>query len=183
MRQVKLRGPFLNMADFVNRRLAGGETGRCGALQAAIDWDEFNGNSAGNSRDSINGRFKRSGDMVSSTPPADGFVNPEAHLGSKFTNIPGYVMQGDLLKRIGNQITVRDDTFTIRAYGESRDAKGQLKSQAYCEAVVQRGNHYVDDSDEATTRSENLNSETNRMFGRKLELVTFKWLSMNETKN
>ena len=183
VRQVKLRGPFLNMADFVNRRLAGGETGRCGALQAAIDWDEFNGNSAGNSRDSINGRFKRSGDMVSSTPPADGFVNPEAHLGSKFTNIPGYVMQGDLLKRIGNQITVRDDTFTIRAYGESRDAKGQLKSQAYCEAVVQRGNHYVDDSDEATTRSENLNSETNRMFGRKLELVTFKWLSMNETKN
>ena len=35
--QVKLRGPFLSLADFVNRRLAEDGTGRMGALQAAIE--------------------------------------------------------------------------------------------------------------------------------------------------
>ena len=35
--EVKLRGPFLSLADFVNRRLAEDETGRMGALQAAIE--------------------------------------------------------------------------------------------------------------------------------------------------
>ena len=42
VRQVKLRGPFLNMAEFINRRLAADATGVTGALQAAIDWDEYN---------------------------------------------------------------------------------------------------------------------------------------------
>lgn len=35
--EVKRRGPFVSLADFVNRRLAGDETGRMGALQAAIE--------------------------------------------------------------------------------------------------------------------------------------------------
>jgi hypothetical protein len=35
--EVKRRGPFLSMADFVNRRLANGDTGEAGALQAAIE--------------------------------------------------------------------------------------------------------------------------------------------------
>ncbi|MGE9269926.1 MAG: pilus assembly PilX family protein, partial [Verrucomicrobiales bacterium] len=34
--EVKLRGPFLSMADFVNRRLVDDETGRMGALEAAL---------------------------------------------------------------------------------------------------------------------------------------------------
>ena len=36
VRQVKKRGPFLSVADFVNRRLAADETGEMGALQAAL---------------------------------------------------------------------------------------------------------------------------------------------------
>ena len=35
--EVETRGPFLSLADFVNRRLSDDETGKKGALQAAID--------------------------------------------------------------------------------------------------------------------------------------------------
>src|SRR5690606_16823240 len=35
--EVRNRGPFLSLSDFVNRRLANDETGRMGPLQAAIE--------------------------------------------------------------------------------------------------------------------------------------------------
>ncbi len=50
--------------------------------------------------------------------------------------LPGYLTQADVLKRIGNQITPRDDTFTIRAYGEAQDEAGQVTARAWCEAEV-----------------------------------------------
>ena len=139
VRQVKERGPFLNVSDFVNRRLADDETGVCGALQAAIDWDEFLGRSpASYDEESINGRFKDGDDYITSDKTSDwGLEFPLAARGSRFTGIPGYLTQADVLKRIGNQITPRDDTFTIRAYGEARDGAGQVTARAWCEAVVQ----------------------------------------------
>ena len=45
--QVRLRGPFLSVGDFVNRRLDVGEKGRSGALQAAIDKAGLNANDKG----------------------------------------------------------------------------------------------------------------------------------------
>ena len=36
VKEVKKRGPFLNMSDFVNRRLQSGEMGVKGALQAPL---------------------------------------------------------------------------------------------------------------------------------------------------
>jgi hypothetical protein len=42
--QMRLRGPFVSMADFVNRRLANDETGRTGELQAVIDLTDINDN-------------------------------------------------------------------------------------------------------------------------------------------
>ena len=42
VQEVKKRGPFLNMSDFVNRRLQSGEMGVKGALQAAIDESSIN---------------------------------------------------------------------------------------------------------------------------------------------
>ncbi|MBN8458357.1 MAG: hypothetical protein J0M04_11035 [Verrucomicrobia bacterium] len=181
VRQVKLRGPFLNMADFVNRRLANDETGLCGALQAAIDWDEFNHNSpGGNANESINGRFKRRDDMITTDQLSTwrlGF--PKAGAGSRWTGIPGYVTQADLLRRLGNGIAVRDDTFTIRAYGEARAANGTVSARAWCEAVVVRAKDYVSPENDAEIPASGLN-RLNRMLGRRFETVTFRWLSSDE---
>jgi hypothetical protein len=175
--QVKLRGPFLNLSDFINRRLGTGETALCGALQAAIDWDEYHGNSPDPAAaDSINGRFKSPGDDYIDTP-LSGAAFPAAGRGSRYTGIPGYVTQGDLLARIGNGIAVRDDTFRVRGYGEARDAKGKPVARAWCEAVVQRVPVYLEDSDLPETPAASLKSTLNRNFGRRLEIRSFRWLA------
>ncbi|NNM28125.1 MAG: hypothetical protein HKO57_01275, partial [Akkermansiaceae bacterium] len=182
VRQVKERGPFLNLSDFVNRRLADDETGECGALQAAIDWDEFLGRSPEPDNDeSINGRFKGGDDFIGPDLISTWDLPfPGAATGSRYAGIPGYLTQGDLLKRIGNMITPRDDTFRIRAYGEATDASGNVRTRAWCEAVVQRVPEYVDPIDEPETVAADLDSPINRSFGRRLKLVSFRWLSHDE---
>ena len=83
VRQVKLRGPFLNLSDFVNRRLEDGPFGLSGALQAAIDWDDDGGDSSG--PDSINGRFKSPDDMIGTSDVASWELpNPGAAAGSTY---------------------------------------------------------------------------------------------------
>ena len=179
VRQVKLRGPFLNLADFINRRLATDETGLCGALQAAIDWDEYNQNSPGHS-DSINGRFKGAGDMVTAAQVAPWRLNnAAAGTGSRWTGIPGYLTQSDLLRRLGNCLTVRDDTFTLRAYGEARDERGTVIARAWCEAVVVRGKAFFDPGDPPDTTAAKL-QPLNKRFGRRFEIVSFRWLQAND---
>ncbi|MBT7959779.1 MAG: hypothetical protein HN759_10640 [Akkermansiaceae bacterium] len=195
VKQVKLRGPFLNMSEFINRRLSNDRFGVCGALQAAIDWDEFDNNYNGagsNDADSINGRFKGSNSSV--TSPAASFSHTNAAHGSRYAGIPGYVMQSDLLRALGNTLTVRDDSFVIRAYGESVDAQGNVVARAWCEAVVQRIPEYLnhDNTDNAPenpayitntggqpTASPSLSS-VNRTFGRKFKTISFRWLSKDE---
>ncbi|MGB0993368.1 MAG: hypothetical protein ACPG32_12990 [Akkermansiaceae bacterium] len=194
VRQVKLRGPFLNMADFVNRRLEDGELGVCGALQAALDFDEYNGNSPSTSAvDSINGRFKGSGDMITAANFGTWEDNsqlsgdqktlpfPRAYLGSRWTAIPGYVMQADLLRRVGNQLTVRDDTFRIRVYGDAKDSQGNVIARAWAEAVITRSHDYLDaGADEEVKNYDKLSSEINRAYGRKIRMVSFRWLAEDE---
>jgi len=182
VRQVKERGPFLNMSDFVNRRLADDETGVCGALQASIDWDEFLGRTPDSSDDeSINGRYKGGDDYITSDKIGDWDLEfPLAAQGSRFTGIPGYLTQADVLKRIGNQIVPRDDTFTVRAYGEAQDSAGQVTTRAWCEAVVQRIPEYLDSVDAPETVYAGLTSEVNKTYGRKMRLVSFRWLSGDE---
>ena len=65
-------------------------------------------------------------------------------MGSRYAGIPGYVIQSDLLKPIANTLSVRDDTFRIRAYGDSRDKSGNIVARAWCEAIVQRVPEYCD---------------------------------------
>ena len=168
VKQVRKRGPFLSMSDFVNRRLEQGEHGLKGALQAAIDATDIN----------------RSFDEVRVPEHRGGlFKNPEASMGSLHTAAPGYLIQSDVLASLGNILTVRDDTFTVRAYGCVRNPNNAILAQAWCEAIVQRTMDYVDRSNIPAdseyrpdgTKGNGL-SDANKVLGRQFRVVSFKWL-------
>ena len=171
--QVRKRGPFLSMSDFVNRRLETGENGLKGALQAAIDATSIN--------EDFDGATET---RISSTHSGSLYKNPEAAKGSVHTAAPGYLIQSDVLASLGNILTVRDDTFTVRAYGCVRNPNKAVLAQAWCEAIVQRTMQYVDpsnnpeDSDYTPEGKKNGKglSPTNKVMGRQFRIVSFKWL-------
>lgn len=170
VKQVRKRGPFLNMSDFINRRLdaSGGEEALKGALQAAIDATDIN-------RDFQEIIVKpQSGKMYSF---------PKAEEGSMYTAAPGYLIQSDVLASLGNILTLRDDTFTVRAYGCVKNAHNNILAQAWCEAVVQRTMEYVDPSNTPTDSEKKPDgsngtglTSVNRVMGRQFRIVSFKWL-------
>ena len=170
VRQVRARGPFLSMSDFINRRLdeKGGEHALKGALQAAID------------RTDINRDFRE----VQVTPQKGSLYRfPQAEKGDLHTAAPGYLVQSDVLASLGNILTVRDDTFTIRAYGCVRNNEGAVLSQCWCEATVQRTIEYVDPVDAPTAAGFSADlkhtsglSRLNQVFGRRFKVTSFKWL-------
>ena len=165
--EVKKRGPFLSLADFVNRRIVSDpELAKSGALQSALDQSLNKSLESGS----------RSASVASS-----GVAFPEADSGSQMTHVPGHVKQGDILTTLGSRLTARSDTFTVRAYGESRSESGELLAIARCEAVVQRKADYVDPVDESYLLPEDLTSSANERFGRKFRVVAFRWLTSTES--
>jgi hypothetical protein len=103
-----------------------------------------------------------------------------AGIGNTASHAPGFVTQGDVLSSIGSRLTVREDTFRIRGYGEARDPSGrQILAKAWCEAVVQRLPDFVDPSDAAYATYAELN-EVNKSFGRRYKIVSFRWLVPSE---
>jgi hypothetical protein len=91
----------------------------------------------------------------------------------------GYLSQADLLQFIGPALSARSDSFRIRAYGEHLDSSGKVLARAWCEAVVQRSPGYVDPVDDTMKDPANL-GETNRQFGRRFAIVSFRWLAPEE---
>lgn len=188
VKQVKRRGPFLNFSEFINRRLSNDDLGTMGALQSAIDYDDDNPDSK-----SINYRFKQgSGFMIKASQLGrHDMKTPEAAEGSRFAGIPGYVIQSDILKPIANTMSVRDDTFRIRAYGDARDPQGNVIARAWCEAMVQRTPEYLDPANPADVPARLMDNAggfsdnpemtpANRRFGRKLHVESFRWLHQDE---
>ena len=164
--EVRKRGPFLSLADFVNRRLVSDPAlASRGALQAALDR-------------SINKKLESG--ARSSSRGGRGIAFPDADAGSQMTHVPGHVKQGDILTTLGTRFSPRSDTFTIRAYGESRSPAGTLLASARCEAVIQRNADYIDAADERDTPVVNLTSQANKRFGRKFTMVSFRWLTQSE---
>jgi hypothetical protein len=119
------------------------------------------------------------------------YGTPAALDGSRFAGIPGYVIQSDLLKPIANTLSVRDDTFLVRAYGEARDPNGKVAARAWCEAVVQRLPEYSDRTNDATVPARLIAADGrlidnpeltgfNRRFGRKFEIHSFRWMNVSE---
>ena len=183
--EVKLRGPFSCVAEFINRMPnkaapGGGAPPESpnafrlrGALSAAIE------------KAAINSGFQ--GDQTLKTTPSGAFgIDSEAEQGWRAENLPGWLSQADILSRVGNVLTARSDSFTIYAYGESiNPISGEVYSKK-CEMVVQRIPSYVDsagnlpetplDSSSASALGmASLNTE-NKTFGRRFIVVSFKWV-------
>ncbi len=172
VRQVKSRGPFRSLAEFVNRRLGPESDDRTlrGALQAALDDPKVN----------INEDYRTpeisSGDLAEAS-----YTNRRAAMGSRYECAPACVTQADLLGPIAPVLNARSDTFVVRGYGEATNASGEVTARAWCEAVVQRVPDYLDaKADLPEVIATSLSSPVNRSFGRRFNLVSFRWLPAEE---
>ncbi|WP_035610778.1 hypothetical protein [Haloferula sp. BvORR071] len=175
VKQVKQRGPFLSLSEFVNRRLSrDNNLALSGALQAALD----------DSNVSINEPLRdeaiTGSESTSKGRPQYKFAAAAA--GPRKQGITGYVTQADLLASLGTSITPRSDTFTVRAMGEAKDPDGKVQVRVWCEAVIQRGADYIDPADAASVAATSL-KPLNARFGRRFEIVSFRWLNPQELKS
>ncbi len=187
VKQVRLRGPFQSMSEFVNRRIGPDSAlTRTGALQNAIDDAKLN--------DSVFKRMVPVGVNHVSDANLYGFKTPLAATGNPAAGAPGWLSQADVLKVLEPAATVRSDTFVIRTCGEATDVAGNVVARAFAEAVVQRVPEYLNLSDPVTATVPNPNApggsadpgtpallaRENIAFGRRFKMVSFKWLSPNE---
>jgi hypothetical protein len=181
--QVRLRGPFLSMSEFVNRQIGPmSDFSLSGALEKAITDSEIN-----------KGFLEGAVTELLETDFADtalyNYKTPKATIGNPAAGAPGWVSQGDLLRILEPAATVRSDTFVIRVCGEAKDSSGNVTAKAYAEAVVQRVPEYVDPIDRPSlnaydkTVPNNITSTAsiiNKAFGRRINIVSFRWLTSNE---
>ena len=139
--EVRARGPFMSLADFVNRRLANDDNGRKGALQAAIDSVKLPAINASANTPSL-------GAAASARIRQPGAISPTGLAADipVAAGRPDMVLQSDVLAALGPGLTARSDTFVIRAYGEHRGAG------AWCEVTVQRTTEWVNPSNEEPNR-------------------------------
>jgi hypothetical protein len=170
--QVRRRGPFTSLADFVNRRLIEKtddplDTGLSGALQSALD-----------AVVNLSSNITLSGlqvDYEDDIAAEEDFL-PE----TRVAGFPGYVLQADLLTPLAPVLSARSDTFVIRAYGNAvNPINDDVVAHAWCEAVVQRLPDYVDPANAADASSSDL-TPTNATFGRRFHIISFRWLSADE---
>lgn len=156
--QVKRRGPFLSMGEFVNRMLRDGPEGESGALQAALD-------------NTVNRNIHESFEFPAGGAPGDS---------TQGAGFPGQLLQGDILQALGPLMSVRSDTFTIRAYGET-GPRGDPHARAWCEMVVQRIPDPLQNdgnlSGDALLREL---ANPSSPFGRQFRVLSFRWLNEDE---
>lgn len=173
--QIRLRGPFLSLSEFVNRQLTTGDLAIAGTVQAAL-----NALATNPALDPYSEMEKFYGAPASPNPPGpSGYLFPAAAQGYNCYGLPGWTRQADLLRPLAPILSVRDDTFTIRAYGDARDSAGKIKASAVCEAVVRRTRDFLDSSDAAditTTPTKPIN----QLWGRRYAIVSFRWLHSDE---
>lgn len=193
VQQVKIRGPFLDMADFLNRRLAGTtDENTMGALQNAIE----------NNTTNINQKTRALGVTPTSYTTINSAVGAATTFVPKNTAVgmPGDLMQQDLVQAFAPVMTARSDTFVVRCYGETNNPKSldsfgypKAQARAWGEAVVQRLPEYIDQTDaklysinspalQALGDSTPVNSvgAVNATFGRRYKVVSFRWLNESD---
>lgn len=184
---IRERGPFLSLSEFVNRQLIPSASGSdadlalAGTIQSALDrladlgavdenpYRELQANSVN----------------ITSLPSGNHeYQFEEAAYGYSAFGMPGWVRQADILRPLAPIISARDDTFTIRSYGDVRDPTDPDKviARIWCEAVVVRTADFVDPVDDATVlpHSSEMTSVSNQRFGRKYKIASFRWLNEDE---
>lgn len=178
--QIKKRGPFLSLSEFVNRQLTTSNTelARAGTIDAALLTLSDSDDVSANPNAELQAIFPT---RTSTGRTFESF--PEAGQGSAVYGYPGWVRQADILRSLAPILSVRDDTFVIRSYGDYRNpTNGNIVSRAWCEAVVQRTGDFVDPADDPTILpgTATLKSDTNARFGRRFRIVSFRWLTPDE---
>jgi hypothetical protein len=188
--EIRRNGPFLSLADFINRPILSSkqDAGIKGVLQTAIDTMEpsaaqVNPYSVFNEAVGIPGYTDVSSSFTSwdSEHYYGGPLSEEGSGRETFASssnmAPKFLTQADLLSTLGPALSARSDTFRIRAYGQSENSlTGDADGQAWCEAIVQRLPDYVDDSQDAWEDA----TGDNQTFGRRFKIVSFRWLSPSE---
>jgi len=170
VREVRKRGPFLSLADFVNRRPGSDKSlARAGAIQSALDSKDV----------PINEAYNTGSRAANPGGQGRAFAFPEAEQGPAAYGIPGVVKQADILTPIAPYLSARSDTFLIRAYGDCLDKDGNVLARVWCEAELQRGADFVDPSDEPTETFAQL-EPVNQNFGRRYRVTSFRWLHQDE---
>jgi type II secretory pathway pseudopilin PulG len=176
--QIRARGPFLSLSEFINRQLSrDDDLSIAGALQVALN----------SLTDDPNAALKDAAIQLSeeTMDPADpkldgaGYSYLKAAEGYSIHGFPGWIRQADILRPLAPIISVRDDTFTIRAYGDVTDDNGNILAQAWCEATVRRTRDFVNPGDEADTTLPPLVDE-NQIYGREYAIISFRWLNPDE---
>lgn len=172
-RSVQDKAPALTVGEFVNRRLASDDSGdlQSGILQAAIDASGVN---------AINQTMDSRVISYTSSKRNAGTANTTAMNGFSGDGSPSSLTQGDLMTALAPIVTVRGDTFKIRCYGEALAAdQSTVLARAWCETVVQRVPSFVESINQPEADISNL-SNTNKTYGRRFEIVSFRWLTREE---
>jgi hypothetical protein len=185
--EIKARGPFLSLSEFINRRLTAKpeeeNLARAGVVEAALLHLSELGASAVNPYRELQAV---AGEVTALPDGNHDYRFAYAALGSTAYGYPGWTRQADVLRPLAPILSARDDTFTIRAYGDVKDLNGKVVARAWCEAIVKRSADYVDSTDANTdlpgiegadSKSVNL---VNQQFGRRFEIVSFRWLPEKE---
>jgi hypothetical protein len=176
--QVRLRGPFLSLSEFVNRQLSSNDDlALAGTIQTAIN--HLTEDPMAELRDPANSLSDNTMSPTNQKVVGSGYAFSKAATGSSAYGVPGWIRQADILRPIAPILSVRDDTFTIRAYGDALDKNGKVVAQAWCEATVKRTREFSNPSDAADSIDPPINS-MNVIFGRRYEIVSFRWLNSDE---
>jgi hypothetical protein len=176
--QVRLRGPFLSLSEFVNRQLSPNEDlAVSGALQAALNSLTEDPNEGLSSPG--NGLSSETMAVHDAKLAGADYAFEKASEGMNTHGFPGWIRQADVLRPIAPILSARDDTFTIRAYGDARDPRGTVIARAWCEATLRRTRDFIDPQDPADSIDPPL-SQLNRDFGRRYIITSFRWLEKEE---
>ena len=166
--EVRERGPFRSFAEFVNRdpESQRQEDRLKGPLQAALDR-------------TINAALPPEVGKPVTQPTGTSF-SPAISGENQASGFAGYLSQGDILQCLAPVLGVRSDYFRVVTLGEASDARGTVLARARCEAFVQRLPDFVDRLDSPGARTADLQSPVNRKFGRRFQIVSFRWLAPTE---